>query len=74
MKIYISNPMFLQLTLLQNGFNQSRFSRELGITASYLNLLIHGKRSPSPQLAKKISDLLNVKFNDLFTIKKVKGC
>jgi transcriptional regulator with XRE-family HTH domain len=71
MKIYISNPLFLQLTLLQNGFNQISFSKEIGITASYLNLLIHGKRNPSPQLAKKISELLNVKFNDLFTVKKV---
>jgi len=66
MKIRFKDKQLISLLLIESGYSQSSFSRDLGISFSYFNQLVNGKKNPSPRMAKEIAELLNVKFNDLF--------
>ncbi|MBO2852996.1 helix-turn-helix transcriptional regulator, partial [Staphylococcus aureus] len=48
------------------GFNLSDLSRETGVGISYLSQIINGKKIPSPKLAKKMAEVLQVEVNELF--------
>lgn len=48
------------------GFNLSDLSRETGVGISYLSQIINGKKIPSPKLAKKMSEVLQVDVEELF--------
>lgn len=51
------------------GFNLSDLSRETGVGISYLSQIINGKKIPSPKLAKKMAEVLQVEVNELFEFK-----
>ena len=38
-------------------FNQSQLARELGISKSYLSMIINGQRQGSPEIVGKLSSL-----------------
>lgn len=65
MSIFI-NHSFLKKAMFLKGYNLSDLSKELGIGLSYLSSIIHGKKTPSPKLAKKIADVLDVDIEDIF--------
>lgn len=60
------NSNYLKKAMFLKGYNLSDLSKELGIGISYLSSIIHGKKTPSPKLAKNIADALDVQIEDLF--------
>lgn len=52
--------------IAKNGHTLRSFSKSSGISLSYLSLIINNKAIPSPKMAKKIADNLNVDIEDIF--------
>lgn len=59
-EISVKKAMFLK------GYNLSDLSNETGVGVSYLSQIINGKKIPSPKLAKKMSEVLQVSVDELF--------
>lgn len=49
----------------KTGIKQGFMARKLGIDQSYMSQIVNGKRRPSPDLAKKISDHTGVPLEAL---------
>lgn len=60
------NENLIKKAMFIKGFNLSDLSREIGVGISYLSQIINGKKIPSPKLAKKMSEVLQVDVNELF--------
>ncbi|TMN23810.1 helix-turn-helix transcriptional regulator [Lentibacillus cibarius] len=56
------------MTLIEKGYSQRNFSKELGTSGAYLNQIINCRKHPSPKVAKKIAEKLRLEFYDLFII------
>ena len=56
----LKKSMYLQV------YSISKMASECNISLSYMSLIVNGKRTPSPKLAKKLSSILNMKVEDLF--------
>lgn len=69
MKIKVKDSNALRITLIQKGFSQRQFSNHVGMSENYFNQIINHQRSPSPHIAKKIVDQLELNFDDVFQIK-----
>ena len=55
--------------LEQRGMSQNELARQCGITSGHLSHLMNGKRSPSPQVRRRLQQVLGViNFDDLFVI------
>lgn len=65
MTILANTRKFKEAVFLK-GFNLSDLSRETGVGISYLSQIINGKKIPSPKLAKKMAEVLQVEVNELF--------
>ncbi|MGX0281249.1 helix-turn-helix domain-containing protein [Staphylococcus cohnii] len=65
MSVLIKTSVFKKAMFIK-GFNLSDLSKETGVGISYLSQIINGKKIPSPKLAKKISDSLNIEIKELF--------
>ena len=66
----IQNEFDRRMMLL--GLSNKELSQKLNITFQHLSSIRHGKVTPSPALAKRISDTLEVSINDIFTIENKK--
>lgn len=55
--------------IAKRGYSLRGFSKHSGISISYLSLIVNNKKIPSPKIAKRISDSLNVDIEELFTFK-----
>lgn len=62
----LSNTRKFKEAMFLKGFNLSDLSRETGVGISYLSQIINGKKIPSPKLAKKMAEVLQVEVNELF--------
>lgn len=69
MSIYLDNQKTKKLMFIK-GFNVSTLADEVGVGISYISQILNGKRSPSPKLAKKIAETLEVEIEDLFFFKE----
>lgn len=58
----------IKLLIAKKGISQKEFADEIGISNSYLSLLINGKKNPSPSTAGKIASGLMVNVEDIFFI------
>lgn len=58
------------MTLIEKGYSQRAFSKNLGMSENYLNQIINEKKNPSPAVAKKILSELKLNFDDVFEISK----
>ncbi|EPY6469221.1 helix-turn-helix transcriptional regulator [Clostridium sporogenes] len=55
-----------QLRIKQN-LTRKEFAKKIGISEVYIGYLETGRRkNPSARIVKKMSEILNVKFEDLF--------
>ncbi|WP_397539826.1 helix-turn-helix domain-containing protein [Rummeliibacillus pycnus] len=70
MKIIVKDPDVLRTMLIEKGYSQREFSRLTGLSENYFNQIINHKKSPSPAVAKKISNQLGLEFQDVFLITK----
>lgn len=68
MKITLKEPHEFKALLAVKGYSQRSFGRSLGVSESYSSQIVNGVRNPSPKTAKKITDLLEVEFDDIFLI------
>lgn len=66
------NKNEVKATMFKKGLDLNSLSRKLEVGASYLSLILNGKRNPSPKLAKRIADTLGVEIEDIFTIEAKK--
>ncbi|EOD4642608.1 helix-turn-helix domain-containing protein [Staphylococcus aureus] len=62
----LANTKKFKEAMFLKGFNLSDLSRETGVGISYLSQIINGKKIPSPKLAKKMAEVLQVEVNELF--------
>ncbi|HCY1027461.1 TPA: helix-turn-helix transcriptional regulator [Staphylococcus aureus] len=62
----LANTRKFKEAMFLKGFNFSDLSRETGVGISYLSQIINGKKIPSPKLAKKMAEVLQVEVNELF--------
>lgn len=69
MSVYLDNQKTKKLMFIK-GFNVSTLADEVGVGISYISQILNGKRSPSPKLAKKITETLEVEIEDLFFFKE----
>lgn len=56
--------------IAKRGHSLRSFSKNSGISISYLSEIVNGKVSPSPKMAKRISNALGVEIEYLFKFKK----
>lgn len=61
-----TNVLELRGLIAKNGHTLRSFSKSSGISLSYLSLIINCKATPSPKMAKRISENLNVSIEELF--------
>lgn len=63
-------PKILEIRaeIARNGFNLKGFAKYSDVSTSYLNMILNGHYKPSPKLAKKMADALNVSIEDLFEV------
>lgn len=57
---------FLRKSMFLKGYDLSDLSNLIGVGISYLSQIVNGKKVPSPKLAKKIADALEVEIEDIF--------
>ncbi|MCQ9892334.1 helix-turn-helix domain-containing protein [Staphylococcus aureus] len=62
----LANTRKFKEAMFLKGFNLSDLSRETGVGISYLSQIVNGKKIPSPKLAKKMAEVLQVEVNELF--------
>lgn len=67
MKVKTNHYVFKKQMFL-NGYNFSDLSKETGVGVPYLSRVINNKHTPSPKLAKSISQALGVEIQDLFEV------
>lgn len=65
MSVLINSDGFKKAMFLK-GFNLSDLSNKAEVSATYLSQIVNGKKVPSPKLAKKIADALEVEVEDIF--------
>ena len=66
------NPDAVWRLLDQHDMSQNELARRCGITSGHLSLLMNGKRGPSPQLRRRLQQVLEVSdFDQLFIIERV---
>lgn len=60
------NETLIKKAMFIKGFNLSDLAHETSVGISYLSQIINGKKIPSPKLAKKMADVLQVDVEELF--------
>lgn len=68
MKIKLKDAIQFKKLLILKGLSQRGFGRAIGISEPYANQIASGARNPGPEIAKKITGLLEVDFGDIFFI------
>lgn len=54
--------------IAMKGYSYRSFSKEIGISHSYLSQIINKKKLPSAPVAKKISEGLDFNIQDFFSL------
>ena len=66
------NPAAVWRLLDELDMSQNELARRCGITSGHLSLLMNGKRCPSPQVRRRLQQVLGVSnFDDLFIIEPI---
>jgi DNA-binding XRE family transcriptional regulator len=68
MKIKLRDPVCFKKMLIVNGFSQTDLAKAVEVTPPYLHQIVNEERFPSAKIAKKISEVIGVKFEDIFFI------
>lgn len=58
-----------RLLIAESGNSLRGFSNKVNVSHCYLSQILSGQRDPSPIVASKIADGLNVKIEDIFFAK-----
>lgn len=68
LKFVLKNPNELKMIMAFNGLSVRGFSKEIGLSHSFLSQVINGKRNPSAATAKRISTGLQKEIDDFFLV------
>lgn len=60
------NSNALKKAMFLKGLNLSDLAIKTEVSTTYLSQIINGKKTPSPKLAKKIANVLDLDIEDLF--------
>lgn len=60
------NSNALKKAMFLKGLNLSDLAIKTKVSTTYLSQIINGKKIPSPKLAKKIANVLDLNIEDLF--------
>lgn len=63
-----SKTIDFKIALFKKGYSISKFAKALNINTSYANQIVNSKKKPSPELAKKMAEILGVEISDIFNI------
>lgn len=66
----VANQSAIKQRMFVLGLNLTDFSKTINVGVSYLSQIINGKKSPSPKLAKKMAEVLEVDITDIFIFEK----
>lgn len=66
MKIVIKDTDTTKQDVIKLGMNMRQFAERLGIGQYYWSVILNGKRSPSPALAKRIADEIGKPLQEVF--------
>lgn len=69
--IEVKSLDFLNNLIIKMGYSKRGFARECGISESTLIQVSNGRQSPRPDTAKKICNVLELEFEDIFVIKNL---
>ncbi|PKE16728.1 helix-turn-helix transcriptional regulator [Macrococcoides caseolyticum] len=64
----VANKSEIKILLIRKGLTVTDLSKKIHSDLPYLSQVLNGKRNPSPKLAKRIADALDVEITDIFTI------
>ena len=64
----LKNPDAIKLDIAMKGYTLRAFSREVGISSSFLSQIINDYRKASPKTALKIATGLNKEIEEIFFI------
>ena len=68
------NPAAVWELLDRLNISQNELARRCGISRGYMSQLMRGERSPSPQLRRRLMEVLGVDdFDALFIIREQEG-
>jgi transcriptional regulator with XRE-family HTH domain len=60
--------------MAKNNLSQKELARKLDVSAGYISQILCGTRHPSPQLRRRMLELLHpLTFDDLFSIENANG-
>ncbi len=68
MKVNLKDPYTFKKILIIKGYSQRKLAKAIDLSTPYLNQIVNGERNPSAEVAKKIVDKLEMKFEDIFFI------
>ncbi|THF83712.1 helix-turn-helix domain-containing protein [Cohnella fermenti] len=68
MKIRVKDTDRLNTLLIMKGFNKLDFSKQIGSSHPMTVQITNGDRNPSPRTAKRICEVLECEWSDIFEI------
>ncbi|WP_234340203.1 helix-turn-helix transcriptional regulator [Gorillibacterium timonense] len=70
MRIKAKDLELLNRLIIMKGFSKVEFSKAIGMSQPMTIQITNGDRSPSPKTAKKIADVLEREWNDIFEFER----
>ncbi|ANY69743.1 hypothetical protein BBD42_27055 [Paenibacillus sp. BIHB 4019] len=70
MKIKVKDTNYLNELIIMRGFSKMDFSKEIHLSQPMTVQITNGDRSPSPKTAKRICEVLEREWTELFEIIK----
>lgn len=70
MKISVKNPDRLNELIIMKGFSKVDFGKEISLSQPMVVQITNGDRNPSPKTAKRIAEVLECEWSELFEIVK----
>ena len=69
--IVVKNPELLRQDLTNGVFSMTSVGKALGYTKAYISAIVSGTRTPNPQVAIGLCEILGKQFEDYFFISNV---
>jgi len=70
LKIQVKDPIQLNKLIIMRGFTKTDFSKEIQLSQPMTVQITNGVRYPSPKTAKRICEILDCEWSELFEIIK----
>lgn len=70
MKIRVKNAVLLNELIIMKGYSKTDFGKEIGMSQPMTVQITNGTRHPSPRTAKRICEVLECEWSELFEIVK----